>query len=204
MAFFTFAILSWLSAASHERALRRALRSEQQNEQLQRLTREKDGFLATMSHEMKTPLNGLLGFLQLATNPIISSDSDAMHFHLTKALNCGGLLLAQIDDILDATRLDTGAFSIHVADGSIARTVLDAVELMSNMARGKGIALRAEMADELRELSVRIDARRLNQVLINLISNALKFTNVGEVVVSASITERHINVGADDAARCYR
>jgi signal transduction histidine kinase len=167
--------LSRLQALLEENRLARA-RAEAANE-------AKTAFLASMSHEIRTPMNGVIGVAQLlAQGPL----SDVQRRHVQTISRSGELLLAVINDILDFSKVEAGKLSIAsepVAVRPLAAEVCDAV---SATARAKGLVLREAVAPEVPQ-AVLGDDLRLRQILLNLLSNALKFTTQGSVSVNVRV-----------------
>ena len=141
----------------------------------------KSDFLANMSHELRTPLTSVLGFTRLALEqPDLTETSRG---YIAKASNAGAALLSTVNDILDFSKLESGQLQIRLAPADPAAVCRDTLELFSESADVKGLALRFESAGLPESLA--IDPDRLRQVLLNLIGNAVKFSEVGEVVLAA-------------------
>jgi signal transduction histidine kinase/ActR/RegA family two-component response regulator len=142
--------------------------------------RAKSDFLATMSHELRTPMNGILGMAQL----LEAGDLDAAEQRrfVRVIAGSGNSLLALLNDILDFSKIEAGKIQIVEADVAIGSLVDGTMSLFAEAARGKGLDLRLE-ANGLDERVYRTDPLRLRQMLSNLISNAVKFTERGFVRV---------------------
>ncbi|WP_088280835.1 ATP-binding protein [Ideonella sp. A 288] len=139
----------------------------------------KTRFLATMSHELRTPMNGLLGALELLGRASLPPPQRRL---LDIARSSGGGLLAVLNDVLDYAKIEADALSLHAAPTSLRAVVDSVVGLFMAPAHAKGLVLRAEMAPEV-PAWVMADGQRLRQVLLNIVGNAIKFTEQGEVVV---------------------
>ena len=140
----------------------------------------KSQFLATISHEIRTPMSGILGTTEL----MLSGDMPGEQRRLARiAHESAGALLGIIDDILDLTRVEAGKLPLELAAFDPRRLAGDVVELMTPSARAKGLELRLEAEPDV-PAGLLGDALRLRQVLVNLLGNAIKFTEIGEVVVS--------------------
>ncbi len=137
----------------------------------------KSEFLANMSHELRTPLNGILGYAQILHN---AQDLNDYRQGVAVIQQCGTHLLTLIEDILDLAKIEARKLDIRDQAFHLRALLASTVELMRLRARHKGLAFRAYFAPDL-PVQVRGDDRRLRQVLVNLLSNAMKFTDRGSV-----------------------
>ena len=144
--------------------------------------RARSEFLAVMSHEIRTPMNGIIG---IATLLLDMKLDHAEREHVRIVLESGDHLLRLIDDILDFSRLDADRLELEESEFEVRRTVHGAAALLASEARAKGLELVVEVADDVPARAVG-DARRLRQVLLNLIGNGLKFTHLGGVRVTVA------------------
>jgi signal transduction histidine kinase len=142
----------------------------------------KTEFLATTSHEIRTPLNGILGMTQVmladATLPEATRD------RLTVVQAAGTTMRTLVDDILDVAKMENGKLVLENAPFDLQATITDATRLWDTQAGAKGIVFRREL--DSCPIAVAGDPSRVRQVVFNLLSNALKFTDAGEIVISAS------------------
>jgi two-component system sensor histidine kinase/response regulator len=145
----------------------------------------KSQFVATMSHELRTPLNAIIGAAELLS---ISPLDERQRRYVAKVNESAEALLADISGILDLSRIEAGKVDLESLDFEVEAVVDVAADVHAPQARQKGIALHAYV-DPLIPPILRGDAHRLRQILLNLVGNALKFTDRGRVVIRALLAE---------------
>jgi GAF domain-containing protein len=184
---------------------------EDKSRQLEVASQHKSQFLANMSHELRTPLNAILGYTELMADGAYGEPSEKMLGILKRLEANGKHLLGLINDVLDLSKIEAGQLLLELSDYSvqdIAQTVRSTLE---PLAADKKLAFKVEMASELPP--GRGDGRRLTQVLINLVGNAIKFTDTGEVAIKAeannglfyvSVRDTGPGISAADQAKLFQ
>lgn len=173
-------------------ATERAL--EDAREQAEAASRAKSRFLAVVSHEVRTPLNGILGMAHLLAETPLSAEQQTY----TRAVKSSGeALLGLIEEILDFSKIEAGRIELEDAPFDLVELVTDVAELLSPRAQAKGIEIATQFSANLPRV-VSGDASRLRQVLLNLAGNAVKFTDQGGVAVIVETTSEHIKFSVRD------
>ena len=174
-----------LEAKVHERTAELELR----NDELKQLTEVKSQFLARMSHEIRSPINGILGMSELLTRSRL--DSQQENYARTIA-SSGQSLLHVINDILDFSKLEAQMVELELVETDLEQLLSDTVDMFALEAANKGLNLVLRLPSS-GLANVRTDGLRLKQVLVNLMTNALKFTEHGDVVLEAECAPRWSN-----------
>jgi signal transduction histidine kinase len=184
---------------------------QDKSRQLEEASQHKSQFLANMSHELRTPLNAILGYTELMADGAYGEPSEKMLGILKRLESNGKHLLGLINDVLDLSKIEAGQLVLELSDYSvqdIAQTVRSTLE---PLATDKKLAFKLELARELPPGHG--DGRRLTQVLINLVGNAIKFTDAGEVAIKAeannglfyvSVRDTGPGISAADQAKLFQ
>jgi cell cycle sensor histidine kinase DivJ len=151
-----------------------------------------------MSHELRTPLNAIIGFSELLLHPGIIPPQDPRREEYARIINGSGQhLLEVVNAILDMSKIESGMMSVEQEKVDIARTICASREILAVRAGEKGVAIVEHVAPNLPDIIA--DRRALKQVLINLMSNAVKFTPAdGEVTVTAVRDRDHVEIAVAD------
>ena len=168
-----------------EKAVEQAEAMRRAKEEAERANRAKSDFLSSVSHEIRTPLTAILGFSDLlCEHPYLKGGPDEIQEHFATIRQNGQFLLAMIDDLLDLSRIEAGQLRIEREPCSPARIVSDVVESLRATAEAKQLKIVVELEEALPR-TIATDRWRLQQILVNLLDNAVKFTARGTVRLSA-------------------
>jgi len=160
-------------------------------EAAERASSAKSEFLARMSHEIRTPMNGVMGMSEL----LQATELTPRQRHLSKTIShSAGALLQIINDILDFSKVEAGKLELECIEFGLRETVEQAIEICAARAHAKGLELACDVGLDV-PAKVRSDPMRLRQILINLVGNAIKFTDAGEVIVRVKL------IGGSDLLR---
>jgi signal transduction histidine kinase/DNA-binding response OmpR family regulator/HPt (histidine-containing phosphotransfer) domain-containing protein len=160
-------------------------------EAAERASSAKSEFLARMSHEIRTPMNGVMGMSEL----LQATELTPRQRHLSQTISHSAAALLQIiNDILDFSKVEAGKLELECIEFGLRETVEQAIEICASRAHAKGLELACDVRLDV-PAKVRSDPMRLRQILINLVGNAIKFTDAGEVIVRVKL------IGNDDLLR---
>jgi signal transduction histidine kinase len=169
---------------------------EEKGRQLEIAGKHKSQFLANMSHELRTPLNAVLGYTKLILNNIYGEAPEKIREVLARVEQSGRHLLGLINDVLDLSKMEAGQLSLSLTDYSMKEVVQTVFTALESLAAEKKLALKVTLPAGL-PLG-RGDERRISQVLLNLVGNAIKFTEIGEVKVQAAASDGSFVVSVSD------
>jgi len=165
--------------------------------QLEAASRHKSEFLANMSHELRTPLNAIIGFSEVLTERMFGELNEKQDEYLRDIYASGQHLLSLINDILDLSKIEAGRMELEATDFDLPSAIDNALTLVRERATRRGIALRRTIDERLG--TIRGDERKVKQVLLNLLSNALKFTpEGGRIDVSARVQDGAAEIAVAD------
>lgn len=157
----------------------------------------KSSFLASMSHELRTPLNAIINFTKFVVKGDLGPVNDEQRETLTDVVNSGKHLLDLINDVLDMSKIESGSLTLFVVDGiAVEPIVQQTVNTAKSLINEKPITIETTIPDPLPLL--RGDRQRITQILLNILSNAVKFTEKGTITVKACATERDLVISITD------
>jgi len=169
---------------------------EEKSRQVEEASKHKSQFLANMSHELRTPLNAILGYTELILDSIYGEMPGKARAVLERLQANGKHLLGLINDVLDLSKIEAGQLTLSLDDYSLKDVVHGVISAVEPLAAEKRLAFKAEVAPNLP--TGHGDGRRLSQVLLNLVGNAIKFTDKGEVAIRAEAANGAFTVAVCD------
>jgi signal transduction histidine kinase/DNA-binding response OmpR family regulator len=162
--------------------------SQQAVEEMRKADRLKSQFLANMSHELRTPLNSIIGFSRVILKGIDGPVNDIQSQDLTAIYNSGQHLLGLINDVLDLSKIEAGKMELAIEDGvNLSDLVQSVMATVAGLVKDKPIQLHRQIPQDLPSLHA--DPMKVRQILLNLLSNAAKFTDQGSITVTAKVEE---------------
>jgi signal transduction histidine kinase/CHASE3 domain sensor protein len=183
------------NAWTHDRLREKSVMLAEQGESLARAVKVKTEFLASMSHELRTPLSAILGFADLLVTSPKEQLSPRARESLERIKRNGEHLLGLINDILELAKAETGRLDVRLAPVNLSQLARSCVAEVESLRTANDLQLRAEVPDAV---EARTDAQRVRQILLNLLSNALKFTERGEVVLSVTASDSEVRLEVRD------
>ena len=185
----TLGVLCWVVAlrirVKRQTQLRQMKESAELKEIAEAANRAKSAFLANTSHEIRTPLNGIIGMTELTLETDLLREQREFQLMVKSSAES---LLSLINDILDFSKIEAGKLDLEAIDFMLRDTLDHTVKALSLRAQEKGLELACEIPPDVPE-GLQGDPTRLRQIVMNLVGNALKFTDAGEVVVKVEIEE---------------
>jgi signal transduction histidine kinase len=169
---------------------------EDKGQQLVIASQHKSQFLANMSHELRTPLNAILGYTELIIDGIYGAAPEKIHAVLQRVHASGKHLLGLINEVLDLSKIEAGQLTLSLNEYSLAEVVQNVANGLESLAAEKRLTLTVKLPDKLPRGHG--DERRIMQVLLNLVGNAIKFTDSGGVGISADIADGAFEVVVAD------
>jgi signal transduction histidine kinase len=157
----------------------------------------KSQFLANMSHELRTPLNAILNFTAFVADGIMGPVNDEQVNTLQEAIASGKHLLALINDILDITKIEAGLMDLFIQEVDMNELVNSTASIGKGLVKDKPIELQVEIEEKLPKTYG--DKRRLRQIFLNMVSNAVKFTKTGHVAIRAKMQEGKLHLEVEDS-----
>lgn len=188
-------------------------RLEEQNRKLEVGNQYKDNFLSAMSHELRTPLNAVLGFSEVLLDEMLGPLNDKQKQYCREIYNSGSYLLLIINDLLDLSKIEAGKLELELQRSEVRPLIEAVLGLMKEKAQRRGVTLVCHIDERLGE--VEWDPLRVKQMLINLLGNALKFTEAGKrVTLSAdlagtdeimlAVADEGCGISSEDLARIFQ
>jgi signal transduction histidine kinase len=169
---------------------------QDKSRQLAEASQHKSQFLANMSHELRTPLNAILGYTELILDSVYGEMPEKARSVLDRVQRNGRHLLGLINDVLDLSKIEAGQLTLSLTNYSLKDVVQTAYTAVEPLAAEKELKFKAEISPDLP--TGRGDEHRLTQVLLNLVGNAIKFTDSGQVLIKASTSDGSFHVAVQD------
>jgi signal transduction histidine kinase/HAMP domain-containing protein len=166
------------------------------NFQLERANRLKSEFLANVSHELRTPMNAIIGYSKLMLDGLDGELNAQQEADLQRVTTAADNLLGLINGLLDLSKIEAGRMEINIEEVDVAPIVEDVVALVRPQSDAKDLDVRADVPDDLP--SILADRARFRQILVNLMSNAVKFTDKGAVTIAATSADGWVTVSVAD------
>jgi len=173
-----------------------ALKLAEVREESERVEELKNNFFSNISHELRTPLNSVINATGLVADGEVGPISAEHAEYLHRAVTSSEYLMSLLDDILDITKIETGELILHLGVVELKDIIDDVLLLVRGMIKDKDLQLRVELAEDLPTL--RVDRLRVRQILLNILSNAIKFTKEGYIRVAAVSEADRVTISIED------
>ncbi len=165
--------------------------------QAEKANQVKSAFLASMSHELRTPLNAIINFTKFVVNETMGPVNEEQKDALSEVISSGKHLLRLINDVLDMSKIESGSLKLVVEDNVNLKTLLDtSISNARSLLDEKPVKVVSDITPTLP--LIRGDRQRILQILLNIVSNACKFTEAGEIGVTAAHDEEHVTISVKD------
>lgn len=174
---------------AHLRAAERSARDDADVARIvaEHANRSKADFVATISHELRTPINAVMGYTELLTDEIYGPVTVEQREHLSRVRVSGQHLMGLIEDLLSFARVDSGHETIHTEPVRLSLAVDESMAIVTPLARAKRLAVRVERPAD--DVTLYTDARKLRQIMVNVLANAVKYSTVGEIALVIVVDE---------------
>ncbi|MAL61165.1 MAG: hypothetical protein CMC14_14085 [Flavobacteriaceae bacterium] len=156
----------------------------------------KSAFLATMSHELRTPMNSIIGFTSLLLKEYAGPLNQEQAKQLAMVKNSGQHLLGLINDILDISKIEAGELTVTFSEFNFVESLIDIIDFLSPQAISKKLVIKTDIHNE--KVILKSDKRRVEQVLLNLISNAIKFSEKGTILIKVNLVDSMLHTKVID------
>ncbi len=203
--------LRQINQEMEERIVERTAQLAAAMEKAQAADRIKSAFLATMSHELRTPLNSIIGFTGIMLQGLTGPLNPEQHKQMSMVQNSSRHLLSLINDVLDISKIEAGQLVLASSSFDLGLSIDKMVKLVAPLAEKKGFELQLNLSDT--PLTITTDQRRLEQVILNLLNNAVKFTETGSVRIAClsendhfliSFTDTGIGIAPEEIANLFQ
>ncbi|MEA2015154.1 MAG: ATP-binding protein [Actinomycetota bacterium] len=165
------------------------------NVRLKELDRLKSMFIASMSHELRTPLNSIIGFTSLLLMGMAGEISDEQRKQLSMVKSSANHLLELVNDVIDVSKIEAGQVDPSIKDFNLSEVLKEVEEIFKILFKGKGIKLSLKTPEEI---IIESDSRRVRQIIMNFVSNALKFTEKGKIEIKAGRRKGRVKITVSD------
>jgi PAS domain S-box-containing protein len=173
----------------------------QAKQEAEEANQAKSKFLSNISHELKTPLNAILGFSQLLETDDLEPLSSGQAEYVQHIYKAGKLLLALIGDVLELSKIETGNVKLNIEEVSVNEVLLEALSLIENIAKEHNINIKTRF-DPMAVTIIKVDGLRFKQILINLLSNAIKYNSEkGLIVLRSKIEHNRVRISVKDSGK---